>query len=164
MAKCLQTLKVCQGSGERQDYAFNLTDEFAKRWVANRPYPAMDRIRPASLPGTGFEYQSSGGVSNGAAEPPWPEALAGQVADGSIATWTAVEMSYGGLRHRIDSVDWQVIDGLTLADQSEEDQPGLQEIRIWVESGAAPGKYNFSAIVTTDQGAEFECPIELTIV
>lgn len=164
MAKCLQKLKSCKTVAERQDFSFNLTDEFARHWEANRPFNDGTAIRPATLPGTGFEYASSGGVTNGEAEPTWPTVEGGEVADGSIAGWVAQTMSNDGLRHRITDVTWTPPAGITVSDQAEIDEPALQEIRVWVNPGGTIGdKVTIVATIETDQGAIFECHLELTL-
>lgn len=158
MTECLQILEVCKTVGERQDYAFNLTREFARRWQPDHPYPANDRIRPNDRPGTGLQYVSSGGVSNGKKEPPWP--LTGTVADGPI-TWTPEEISFAGLRHRIDSVVWPV-DSM-LSDAVEIDEAALQEIRIHVAGGTPGVTYTFPALITTTTGEIFEVRLQIEI-
>jgi hypothetical protein len=161
VAKCIATLKVCQGAAEKQDYAFNLTREFARLWEADKPYSAGQAVRPNEIPGTGFEYESAGGVSNGAAEPAWPST--GAVQDGSIF-WTTQAISNDGLKHRIVTVDWTAPDPVVASDQVEVDEPGLQEVRIWLSGGVAGETYDIEGEVTTDQDAIFVVRIELTIV
>jgi hypothetical protein len=162
VSKCIATLKACQGAGERQDYAFNLTREFANLWEADAPYASSDKVRPNSLPGTGFEYSSSGGVSNGAAEPAWP--ATGTVVDGSI-TWTTGAITNDSLRHRIVSVEWSSDSDVPTSDQVETDDPALQEVRIWVGPGGTVGEtYLIEGEITTDQDAIYTVRIELTIV
>lgn len=169
MAKCIETLKVCQGADERQDYAFNVTDELATRWQANRAYLSGQIVRPNT--GTGFEYvattpDSSGGLSNGEAEPNWPKVVGGTVVDGSI-TWTAQLPSFDGLRDRIDTVVWESDSepsDLVLSDQVEQDLPGLQEARIWVSGGTVGEVYNCRALITTESGAKYECRLEVSVI
>lgn len=160
MAKCLLLLKVCQKAGERQDYAFNWTREFSKRWESDFPYGAAVAVRPATG-STGFEYVSSGGVS-GSEEPVWPDALGLTVVDGSI-TWTAAAISNTSLRHRIDApAVWTADTGVTLDDQSDTDLPGLQETRIWVADGAEGQVSRNYVEVTTDQGAIYMGELRVT--
>lgn len=171
MAKCIETLKVCQGADERQDYAFNVTDEFAIRWQANRAYDTGQVVRPNELPATGYEYVAtaldlSGGMSNGASEPNWPKVIGTAVVDGSI-TWTAQPPTYDGLRERIDTVLWDSNSDpsdLMLSDQVEQDIPGLQEARIWVSGGTVGQTYDCRALITTESGAKYECRLEVTII
>jgi hypothetical protein len=170
VAKCIETLKVCQGAEERQDYAFNVTDEFALRWQPNRAYQTGQAVRPNALPGTGFEYvataaDSSGGMSADQ-EPNWTKTVGATVVDGSI-TWTCQLPTYDSLRERIDSVDWDSDSDpsdLVLADQVEQDIPGLQEARIWVSGGVVGQVYNCRALITTEAGARYECRLEVTII
>ena len=171
MAKCIETLKVCQGANERQDYAFNVTDELAIRWQANRTYQTGQTVRPNELPGTGYEYvatvaDSSGGMSSGAAEPTWPKTLGGTVVDGSV-TWTAQIPTFDGLRDRIDTVSWDTTSetgDLLLTDPVEQDLPGLQEVRIWVSGGTLGETYDCWVLITTESGAIYECRLEVTII
>ena len=170
MAKCIETLKVCQGADERQDYAFNVTDEFSLRWQANRAYQTGQVVRPNQRAGTGFEYlaatDAGGGMSSGDQEPTWPKVVGGTVVDGSI-TWTCQLPTYDSLRERIDSVVWDEdpeIDDLVLSDQVEQDIPGLQEARIWVSGGTLGNVYNCRALITTESGAIYECRLEVTII
>jgi len=164
MAVCIATLKVCKAESERQDYEFNLTDEFAIHWKPNEYYDSFDVIRPTIELATGWEYTStsSGGVS-GTEEPNWPRTENGAVLDGSIE-WVAIPISNSSLRHRILAVTWIADTGLTLADQIEEDLPGRQAIRIWVSGGTAGTVYNNVAeIETTLSDALYEVRLEVTI-
>jgi hypothetical protein len=159
LAKCIATLKACQGSGERQNYAFNLTREFSRLWEPDVPYSIGIKVRPNI--GTGFEYTSSGGVSNGIAEPAWP--ATGTVEDGSI-TWTAGDVSNDGLRHRIDTVQWSAPSDIEIGSQLDTDEPGLQEALIWVGPGGMSGvTYDIDGEITTDTGAVYQVRIELKI-
>jgi hypothetical protein len=159
MAKCIAVLKVCKTARERQDYAFDLTHEFAKHWEKDHPYVSAARLRPDLNDATGLEYSSSGGQS-GAELPIWP--ATGTVDDGSIV-WTPQAFSFASLKHRIASVAWDTIAGITLSDQVETDLPGLQEARITVSGGTARKKYVCPGIVTTVNGLEFEIRLEITI-
>lgn len=169
MAELIQTLKVAQAADERQDYAFNVTDEFALRWRPARAYLTGQIVRPNDRPATGFQYvaatDASGGMSSGDQEPNWPKIVGGTVVDGSV-TWTAQLPTYDGLRERIDSVAWNDADvgDLILADQVEQDLPGLQEVRIWVSGGTVDRTYDARALITTESGAVFECRLEVTIL
>ena len=170
MAKCIETLKVCQGADERQDYAFNVTDEFSLRWQPNRGYQTGQSLRPNELPGTGFEYvvtaiDSSGGMS-AEQEPNWPKVVGESVVNGSI-TLTCALPTYDSLRERIDSVVWDSDSepsDLMLSDQVQQDIPGLQEARIWVSGGTVGETYNCRALITTESGAKYECRLEVTII
>jgi hypothetical protein len=163
MAKCILLLKVCQGASERQDYAFNWTHEFSKRWEPVFPYATAAHIRPSSLErSTGLEYVSSGGVS-GPEEPAWPTVEGGTVVDGSI-TWTAAAISNSSLRHRISGTSvWTADAGITLEDEVTTDAPGLQESRIWVEGGTSGQVSTNLCVVTTDQGAKYQGELRVTI-
>jgi hypothetical protein len=164
MAECIQTLEVCQTAREKQDYAFNLTPDFAIVWQADRPAPAVVRaIAESGKPGTGLEYASSGGQTNGKKEPSWPTELAAEpIADGS-AMWTAQALSFASLKHRIASVAWDVVAGITLSDQVETDLPGLQEVRITVSGGTAGTTYTCPGLITTVGGKKFEVRLLVTI-
>jgi hypothetical protein len=163
MAKCQVLLKVCQQSTERQDYAFNWTHEFARRWQPYFPFAAAIAIRPSTVEGaTGFEYISSGGVS-GAEEPVWSETSGETVVDGSII-WTAAPMSNASLKHRVNGASvWTAEAGLTLEDEVTTDTPGLQESRIWVEGGVTGQTYRNFVAVPTDQGAIYEGELRIKI-
>ena len=168
MAKCIETLKVCQGADERLDYAFNVTDELALRWQTSRSYLTGQVVRPSVA--TGFEYvattdDSSGGLTNGRVEPTWPRAEGGTVVDGSV-TWTAQLPTFEGLRDRIDTVAWESrpLGDLNLTDQVEQDLPGLQEVRIWVSGGTIGEVYDCRALITPEAGAKYECRLEVTII
>jgi hypothetical protein len=166
VAECLLLLAVCQQQGERQDYAFNWTPEFARAWEADHPYSAGTRIRPSkNSVSVGFELTSSGGQSGGT-EPNWRSKikLAGEVLTEGGITWTAAALSNSSLRHRIVTADWTAdADGQTLSDQEEQDSPGLQETRIWVEGGEPGETYDHVVLVTTDQGAKFKGILRVTV-
>lgn len=162
MTECIQALEECQTVREKLDYAFNLTPNFAWRWMPDEPAPAAVRpIAETGKPGTGLEYASDGGQTNGKKEPNWPATIGGTVADGSTI-WTAQAISNASLRHRIGSVEWLPVDGITLSDQVETDLPGLQEVRITVFS-TTPGTYTCIGIVTTQGGKKFEVRLVMTI-
>lgn len=166
MVECVQTLEVCKAASERQWYAFNLTDEFAHRWQAARPYASGQAVRPARRPATGFEYVSSGGVSHGKTEPEWPQAVGETVEDGSII-WTAQAISYDSLRERLAAVDpaeWTTDGDLILSDQVEQDLPALQEVRIWASGGTLGEVYDCVVVIETVSGSLFECRLRVTIV
>lgn len=163
MPKCLQILKVCQAEDERQIYAFDLTDEFASLWSPNRPYTVGTVVRPRDNPGTGLEYVSSGGVSNGELEPEWPIVVGDAVDDGSL-TWTAQLMTFSGLNHRIVSAAWTAPSDITADDQVETDHPAMQEARIEISGGTLGQRYTVIGLVTTDQGSIFELRLQDTIV
>lgn len=162
MTECIAKLKVCQGDQAKLDYAFDLTERFAIPRQPDHPYASGARVRPIAE-GTGFQYQSSGGVTNGDDfEPQWPTEDGGVVVDGSL-TWTAEDITFDSLRYRIDSVTWTAPDGITLSDEQVIDQPALQEARVTVAGGTAGEKYRIVGVVTTTNGLEYEVRIELKV-
>lgn len=162
MTECIATLKACQGSEARLDYALDLTERFSIPRLPNFPFAAGARVRPVEG-GTGWQYQSSGGVTNGDDfEPQWPTEDGGTIADGSLI-WTAEDITFDSLRYRIDSVTWTAPDGITLSDESIIDQPAMQEVRVTVEGGTAGQKYRIVGVVTTTTGLEYEVRIELRV-
>jgi len=162
MTECIATLKVCQGEQSVLDYAFDLTDRFAIPREPNRPYANAAHVRPVES-GTGWQYQSSGGVTNGDDfEPDWPTESGEAVIDGSL-TWTAEAITFDSLRYRIASVTWTAPDGITLSDESIIDQPALQEARVTVAGGTAGQKYRIVGVVVTTTGLEYEVRIELKV-
>lgn len=164
MAECLQTLEVCQGPGERWDYAFNLTTALRRRYELDKPYSAGQAVVPSDRPGTGFEYLSgvAGGQTQGKVEPNWEKLGAGPFADGS-QTWTRQAMSNASLKERIDSVVWDAPDEITVSDQVEVDSPGLQEVRIWVEGGEEGETYEIVATITMLSGARYQAILMMSI-
>lgn len=145
---------ICLGVGERLDYYFNWTLDFAKRWEANYGFGIGAKIRPATEEGqTGFEYESSGGQS-GPEEPEWPRVLGGTVEDGSI-TWTARALSNDGLLERIDTVEWPAVDGFTITPITPIDEPGRQITGALITADTAfNGRRNIVAEVTTTANNE----------
>lgn len=162
MTECIATLKECQGALAKLDYAFDLTERFAIPRKPNYPYASGAVVRPVEG-GTGRQYQSSGGVTNGDEfEPDWPTEDGGTVEDGSL-TWAAEDITYDSLRYRIDDVEWTAPDGITLSDELVIDQPAMQEVRVTVAGGTAGHKYRIVGVVTTTTGLEYEVRIELRI-
>lgn len=162
MTECIATQRVCQGPLSVLDYAFDLTAKFSIPRLPNFPYAAGAHVRPI-IDGTGWQYQSSGGVTNGDDfEPDWPTEDGGTVEDGSL-TWTAEAITYDSLRYRIDSVTWTAPDGITLTNEQVIDQPAMQEVRVTVAGGAAGQKYRIVGVVVTTTGLEYEVRIELKV-
>lgn len=155
-------LEVWQGAGERQEYAFDLTDDLARQWSAGRPHGATIAVRPRARPVTGLEYVSSGGISAGK-EPLWPLAAGGTAADGTL-TWTAQAMSFDSYRARIDDADWTTPSDFTASDQVETDSEGLQEVRITVSGGVAGQSYDVVGLVTDTLGLIHECRLKVHVV
>jgi hypothetical protein len=146
----------------RLDYAIDLTERFAIPRQPNFPYAIGAHVRPIEG-GTGWQYQSSGGVTNGDDfEPDWPVDSGGTVDDGSL-TWTAEPITYDSLRYRIDEVEWTAPAGITLSDESIIDQPAMQEARVTVAGGTVGEKYRIVGLVTTTTGLVFEVRIELKV-
>ena len=162
MTECIATLKACQGALSVLDYALDLTERFSIPRQPNFPYASGAHVRPIDG-GTGWQYQSSGGVTNGDDfEPQWPTEEGGTVVDGSL-TWTAEDITFDSLRYRIASVEWTAPDGITLSDESVIDQPAMQEVRVTVAGGTAGQKYRIVGVVTTTTGLEYEVRIELKV-
>lgn len=162
MTECIATLKVCQGPLSVLDYAFDLTERFAILRQPNYPYANGAHVRSFDG-GTGWQFQSSGGVTNGDDfEPDWPTESGESVEDGSL-TWTAEAITYDSLRYRIDEVEWTAPAGITLSDESIIDQPAMQEVRVTVAGGTAGEKYRIVGVVTTTSGLEYEVRIELKV-
>lgn len=168
MAECEILLEVCQKQGEKREHAFNWTLFLAHRWLADRPYALAAAVRPSRLDlQTGLEYASSGGQSNGKAEPRWkvPAAVGDEVREqkGSL-TWTAQALSNTSLRERIQTSVWTPpgVD-ITVDDESKTDTPGLQETRCSVAS-IVLGTYDIvNEIVTTTAGNEYIGILRITI-
>lgn len=149
----LQTLRVLHRAGERQPYAFDLTDAFSWRLERGRQAPSA-AVRPDAH--TGLEYTASVGVT-GAREPHLPNLAGKSVQDGSV-TLTAQPVSYASLRWRVKDADWSAMPAdLVLSDQIETDLPGLQEVRIYVSGGIAGETYECPVKVTTLDDAVFIC-------
>jgi hypothetical protein len=162
MTECIATLKACQGSQSVLDYALDLTERFSIPRQPNFPYANGAHVRPIEG-GTGWQYQSSGGVTNGDDfEPQWPTEEGGTVVDGSL-TWTAEDITFDSLRYRIDSVTWTAPDGITLTNEQVIDQPAMQEVRVTVAGGTAGQKYRIVGVVVTTTGLEYEVRIELKV-
>lgn len=134
--------EVCKRAGERVSFdPIELVGALARRRLPNQPYALGVRARPNDRPATGFEYESSGGQSDGKAEPRWPMVLGATVLDGSI-TWTCVALSNASLIWRINGVTYTVPTGITLHEQTFVDEPGAQQIPIEVSGGAAGQTYD----------------------
>ena len=162
MTECIATLKVCQGPQSVLDYAFDLTERFAILRQPNYPYASGAHVRSFEG-GTGWQFQSSGGVTNGDEfEPDWPIESGDTVVDGSL-TWTAEAITFDSLRYRIDSVTWTAPDGITLTNEQVIDQPAMQEVRVTLAGGTAGEKYRIVGVVVTTTGLEYEVRIELRV-
>lgn len=162
MTECIATIKACQGSQSRLDYAFDLTERFSIARKPNYPFANDACVRPVEG-GTGRQYRSSGGVTNGDDfEPEWPPEDGGTVNDGSL-TWTGEDITFDSLRYRIDEVEWTPPDGITLSDESIIDQAAMQEVRVTVAGGTAGRKYRIVGVVTTTTGLQYEVRIDLRV-
>lgn len=160
MSECVATLKECQGAEEVHDYAFDLTDQFSRKWAPNAEQPLGAIVRPGT---TGREYISGGGVTNGELEPDWPLDNGDTVEDGSVV-WTGQSVSYAGLLHRVGSADWTAPAGITISDPVETDRPALQEVRVSVTGGVVGRTYRIVGLVTTLAADEvFEVRLDLKI-
>lgn len=146
-------VEVCKRAGARIPRGFNFVLEMARRWEAATPYAAGVRIRPASkATQTGFEYESSGGVS-GSTEPKWPRRLASPghtVIDGSIV-WTARELSFDSLLERIASATWTADSGITATEIPEVDNAAEQSSSVTISGGTVGTTYAVSVLVTTTE-------------
>lgn len=160
MAKCVQTLKACQGVAEKKLYGFNFTTLLSRLWAADEPFAAGVKIRPTVA--TGFQYSSSGGQS-GAEEPAWPTELAATVVDGSI-TWTCEAIDANSLADGIDDVTWTADPGITVDPQVPVVTPGLQRVDASVSGGTVGETYLIDAEVLTDGAMEYVARLELSIV
>lgn len=160
---CVFTAEECKGTGEKVPYAFNWTLQLARKWSANKPFAADVRIRPSSEGlQTGFEYESSGGQSNGSFEPRWPTRLGGTVRDGSI-TWTAVALSVDSLLETISTSDWDVPTGLTPSAAATTATAGEQATEIAIAGGTPGEVYEVINEIVTSAGNEYNAVLELTI-
>lgn len=162
MTDCLQTLRICQGAGERWPYAFNLTDDLRRRYELDKPYTAGQAVVPRQRPGTGFEYLATTGQTNGKAEPRWEQYGATTFADGSL-TWTRQELSNASLVERIQSCDWVAPSGIVASDPVETDAPGLQEVRVTLSGGTAGETYEITGTVTMISGHKYQVKIVVEV-
>ncbi len=138
---CEIVQEVCKRAGERKAFpAFDWVDVFARRWIAKQPFGNGVAVRPANRPATGLEYVSSGGVT-AAREPKWPTTTGGTVMDGSI-TWTARAITYDSLIYRIDDVEYDVPEGITLHEQDFIDEPAAQQVPLEVSGGTEGETYD----------------------
>jgi len=160
--ECIQTLTVCKAASERQDYDFNITDEFTEHWRPKEYFDTFDVVRPTVGRHTGFEYTTTGPGVSGLSEPKWPKVIGEEVIDGSL-TWVTQAISNDSLRHRIGSVVWSSAAGLTLADQIEEDLPGRQLLKIWATGGTVGETYDRKAVITTQTLAIYEVRLRVSI-
>lgn len=161
--ECLFTVEACQGAGEKYQYGFNWTLRLARLWLPNSPFAAGVRVRPsAQTLQTGFEYESSGGQSSGAAEPRWPTRAGATVRDGSI-TWTAVVLSEDSLLERIAESDWDVPTGLEGSGPDVVATAGSQSTQIALTAGAEGETYTVVNEIRTTAGNEYQAVIALTI-
>lgn len=154
----------CILSGEALEFSINWTIEFANLWEPNQAYTAAVRVRPATAAGqTGFEYESSGGQSDGDTEPEWPAVLNDTVVDGSI-TWTARALSNASLRERISSFTVPAVTGFTIVEGTAIDEPGRQITPAQISASAAlNGKRSIRYEVTTTDGNEYVGIIRLKV-
>jgi len=163
VADCVPTVEACQRTGEKRTLGFNWTLRLSRRWTGNTPYAAGTRIRPSEESRhTGFEYQSSGGQTNGQAEPRWPTRLGGTVRDGSIV-WTAVALSVDSLLETISTSDWDVPTGLTGSSEDTVDSAGLQSTEIMLTGGADGETYEVVNEIRTSAGNEYQAVLVLSI-
>lgn len=154
----------CILAGEALDFPINWTMEFANLWEPNQAYESGALVRPSTLDGqTGFEYESSGGQSDGDTEPEWPAELNATVEDGSI-TWTAKELSLGSLRERISTATWPDVTGFTIENESVIDEPGRQIASAQIGAPTAlSSKRSIRCEVTTTAGNDYVGVIRLKV-
>lgn len=167
MADCYALQEKCQRVGERYDYAFNWTLELSRKRQPNTPYGAGTCVRPAlAEQGTGLEYESSGGVSDGRANARlrWPRELGGTLVDGSI-TWTAVALSTASLEDQIDTSTWTSPSAITVDDEDITQTAGLQQTAAFVDSqaGEAGQTYEIVNQCVTTNGRRLEGVLRLTL-
>lgn len=160
---CSAKFAACKRASETKPYGFRWTDAFCRRWQADTPFATGVRVRPtlAALR-SGFEFESSGGQSNGKKEPKWPTALGETVQDGSI-TWTAVALSVNGLLERVSAVAWVAPVGITVNPRVAVDEAGLQETLADISGGTSGTTYEIRADVTTTIGNIYAGVIELEV-
>lgn len=154
----------CILAGEALDFPINWTLEFANLWEADQGFSSASRVRPSTPDGqTGFEYESSGGQSDGDTEPAWPTTIGETVVDGSI-TWTTRALSNGSLRERIASFTVPAVSGFTITPDSAIDEPGRQITMAQISAAAAiNGKRSIRFEVTTTAGNEYVGIIRLKV-
>jgi hypothetical protein len=169
---CVLVQEVCIRAGERKPWAFDWTLRFANKWRANAPYPATTRIRPSTLEDqVGYEFESSGGQSDGLLEPRWKKGgvLNGTVdtqfskPDGSIL-WTPRELSYASLIERIDDVEYEVPAGISLDEDDIIDEPGMQATPFVVYNAQETDEQlDIVCRVTTTLGHKYDAILRVTV-
>lgn len=113
----------------------------AKSWTLHQWADGTSRSWPEPEVQTGsLEYVSSGGVTT-AREPKWPTTIGGTVMDGPI-TWTARAITYDSLIYRIDDVEYEVPEGITLHEQDFTDEPAAQQVPLEVSGGTEGETYD----------------------
>lgn len=163
MADCQIIQKVCKRAGERRSFLpFELVNLFSRVWVGNQPYSTGVRVRPNRRRRTGFEYESSGGQSKAVEPRNWPEVEGETVTDGPIV-WTARQLSNSSLLYRINTVTYDVPDGITNHELDFIDEPGAQQVPMEVSGGTVGETYNVIALVTTTSVGASSQLIELVL-
>jgi hypothetical protein len=140
----------------------------ANRWRPNKPFALGVRVRPSTEDQqNGFEYESSGGQSNGRREPRWKRAPQAEVdgttyTDGSLV-WTARHLTLTSYHDRIFNSTWTVPAGVTGSAEVAVLVPGLQETQIAIEGGTPGETYDIVNQITTDLDRRYHGILRLTI-
>lgn len=163
---CVVTQEVCKRATEIKPWGFNWIVHLARKWTPNTYFGVGVRIRPSTKDlQTGFEYESSGGTTNGAIEPRFPTELTGPkstVKDGSI-TWTARAQSDASLAEQITTVDWEVDPALTFTEAAPVISGTEQVTYGQFESGVAGETYDAIVHVDTTLGNKYDGVLKIEI-
>lgn len=108
-------------SADKVPVQFDWHDYIANKWQRGTPYALASRIRPERLLATGLEYEVTTAGVTGSRRPNFPVTAGEMVQSGSVV-FTARAMSDASLRATILSSTFPAVEGLTLSDQSDDDQ------------------------------------------
>jgi hypothetical protein len=159
---CPRPFKACKRPVEKLDYGVDFLMDCIRKREPNTGYAAGVRVRPSTEQlQTGFEYISSGGVTE-FDEPAWPETVGAEIVDGSI-TWTAAAPTTDSLKDRLSTVVWSAHADLTISDENIGDDAGQQMATANISGGQDGETYEVAIFATTVDGLQFDRIIALKV-
>ncbi len=163
---CVSIQNVCKLSTETIPWGFNFVVQLSRRWAPSGKFDAATRALPSKARlQTGYEYESSGGISNGAAEPRWPTVTTGPksvVKDGPI-TWTTKAISGASLQEHITDTVWDVPAGITFAEDAFVDDVANQFTGGKFSGGKVGDTYTVTGTIITNLGNRYSAQLVIEV-